>query len=85
MPLYDYKCSKCEHIFEKFKSISNMEQPCSEPCPSCNELNTVQKMVNGVGLVQWEKNLRPDDTFTDLLKQVKKNNKHSTIDEKFYK
>jgi hypothetical protein len=45
----------------------------------------IGKDVNGVGLVQWETNLRPDDTFTDILKQVKKNNHGSTMDEKFYK
>lgn len=34
-------------------------------------------------MVQWEKNLKPDDTFRDLLKQIKKNNSKSTIDDKF--
>jgi putative FmdB family regulatory protein len=84
MPLYDYSCSECGHKFERFLSISQREAPNSEPCPSCTKMG-IGKDVNGVGLVQWETNLRPDDTFTDILKQVKKNNHGSTMDEKFYK
>jgi putative FmdB family regulatory protein len=84
MPLYDYSCSKCEHKFDKFLSISNRDTPLTEPCPACNELSVVRD-VNGVGLVQWETNVKPDNTFTDILKQVRKNNVGSTMDEKFYK
>lgn len=83
MPKYDYTCSKCEQKFDRFLSISNRELPLTEPCPSCKELGTVSKEINGVMLVQWEKNLKPDDTFRDLLRQIKKNNKHSTLDDNF--
>ena len=34
-------------------------------------------------MVQWDKQVKPDDTFRDLLRQIKKNNKHSTLDDNF--
>lgn len=82
MPLFDYTCSSCKHKFDKFLSIANRDTPLNEVCPICNELE-VTRDIAGVGLVQWDLNIRPDDTFTDLLRQIKKNNPKSTIDDKF--
>lgn len=33
MPTYDYRCTKCDHKFEKFQSIK--EDPISK-CPECD-------------------------------------------------
>lgn len=82
MPIFDYKCNKCNHEFDKLLSISSRELPLSEPCPSCNEI-TVVRVINGVGLVQWNKTMQPDNTFKDLLKQIGKNNKGSDINTHF--
>ncbi len=43
MPTYDYKCTSCDHEFEKFQSIT--AEPIKE-CPECGD-HTVQKMVSG--------------------------------------
>ena len=32
MPLYDFKCTECEHIFEELASISETSDP---PCTEC--------------------------------------------------
>ena len=42
MPIYDYKCSKCDHQFEVIQKFS--DKPLKK-CPNCN-LNTVSKMVS---------------------------------------
>ncbi len=42
MPIYDYKCSKCEHQFEVIQRFS--ENPV-ESCPACNK-KTVKKLVS---------------------------------------
>ena len=42
MPIYEYKCSKCEHQFEVIQKFS--DHPV-EICPECNE-NSVQKLVS---------------------------------------
>ncbi|MDR1857200.1 MAG: zinc ribbon domain-containing protein [Desulfovibrio sp.] len=36
MPIYEYKCPKCRHVFEEWtKSINDMVE---EPCPRCGAL-----------------------------------------------
>ena len=42
MPIYEYKCLKCEHQFEVFQSFS--DNPV-ETCPACNR-KTVKKLVS---------------------------------------
>ena len=47
MPTYDYKCIKCNHIFEYFQSMN--DDPLSV-CPECNA--EVKRMIGGgVGLI----------------------------------
>lgn len=40
---YDYKCSKCEHVFERTLPMADHHLPEKEPCPECNEAGTVYK------------------------------------------
>ncbi len=35
MPIYEYRCNKCDHKFEIFQSIGASNE--SLNCPSCNE------------------------------------------------
>jgi putative FmdB family regulatory protein len=42
MPIYDYKCSNCEHQFELIQKFS--DQP-AEICPQCSE-KSIQKLVS---------------------------------------
>ncbi len=81
MPLYLYSCV-CNHKFERFLSVSNYKQPESEPCPSCNEMK-VTKQIQAPNMIQFDRNIKADDSFRDILKQIGKNNKGSTIDTKF--
>ena len=47
MPTYEYKCKKCEHLFERFQSMSD------EPvkiCPECQ--GDVERLIGaGAGLI----------------------------------
>ena len=42
MPIYEYKCLKCEHHFEVIQSFS--DNPL-ERCPECNQ-KSIQKLVS---------------------------------------
>ena len=42
MPIYEYKCSKCEHQFEVIQRLS--DNPI-EICPECNQ-KSVNKLVS---------------------------------------
>ena len=81
MALYVYRC-ECNHEFDKFLSIANYKQPESEPCPSCGELK-VTKQIQSPNMIQFDRNIKADDTFRDILKQIGKNNKHSTVNTNF--
>ena len=83
MPTYDFKCSKCEHIFEKRLSIADRKLPETQPCPECKEENCVVFFIgNGIEFVfgnqpktgQFSK---PNSDWVSFLKMVKKNNKGS--------
>ncbi len=40
MPIYEFKCSKCEHTFEVMGSYAEREQPHS--CPQCGSTEVKQ-------------------------------------------
>ncbi len=42
MPTYEYKCNKCNKIFEVFQSIT--EEPIRK-CPECS--SPVERLING--------------------------------------
>lgn len=35
MPLYEYRCRKCDHEFEQMRSLKDRDQDVS--CPKCGE------------------------------------------------
>ena len=89
MPIYDYKCSKCDHQFEVIQKFS--EKPIKK-CPKC-ELNSVSKMVSapsfrlkGGGWYETDfktgtkKNIVLDDKKTES--SSKKSNKQDKITKK---
>ena len=50
MPTYDYRCEKCDHVFELFHGMT--ETPEIE-CPECGH-DKAEKQV-GVGLIKTDK------------------------------
>lgn len=47
MPTYDYKCTKCDHIFEKFQSMT--DSPIKK-CPKCKA--AVKRLIGaGAGII----------------------------------
>jgi putative FmdB family regulatory protein len=42
MPIYIYKCEKCETEFEAFASIQKKEAGWQPQCPKCNSAQTRQ-------------------------------------------
>jgi putative FmdB family regulatory protein len=43
MPVYDYRCEKCDHTVEVIKKISQSSE--QETCPDCE--NYMNKMISG--------------------------------------
>jgi putative FmdB family regulatory protein len=47
MPTYEYECSKCGHVFEKFQSMS---EPPAKRCPACR--GGVKRLIGaGAGIL----------------------------------
>ncbi|MFN2114286.1 MAG: FmdB family zinc ribbon protein [Anaerolineae bacterium] len=42
MPIYEYKCPKCGHPFEKLVSFSAADEP--QACPSCGFERSTKKI-----------------------------------------
>lgn len=45
MPIYDYKCSECEHCFEQMQLIANRNKPTREPCPECGSTGNIEIVI----------------------------------------
>tara|TARA_Y100000996_G_C22106544_1_gene472116 strand:- start:124 stop:369 length:246 start_codon:yes stop_codon:yes gene_type:complete len=73
MPIYEYKCSKCNGIFEHFQRIS--DDPL-KTCLICGSKNTVSKIIsssafrlNGTGWYETDfKNAKKKTTPSDTKK-----------------
>jgi putative FmdB family regulatory protein len=42
MPTYDYKCKKCDHVWEEFASI---KAPPTKKCPACKK-NAAERQIS---------------------------------------
>ena len=45
MPTYEFRCEKCEHVFEEFLMMSKCDEPLSQPCPKCGKKKCITKSV----------------------------------------
>jgi len=45
MPLYEYRCTNCSHVFEKFHEVGGNPGP----CPNCG--GTPRRIFTSVGLI----------------------------------
>ena len=46
MPLYNFKCSKCENVIELNKKISDRDDTESETCPECSTTGFIVRLVS---------------------------------------
>ena len=51
MPLYEFKCEKCNHVFDKFLTSKERGNPLSELCPECGEADSVFRLYSSGGFV----------------------------------
>ena len=50
MPMYDYQCEKCKHIWESFESYANREKPTTVPCTECNATDIIRTIGGFPGI-----------------------------------
>lgn len=74
MPMYNFKNNETNETFTAFFTISGKEDYLANNPHITQELST-PLIVSGVDNIN-----RLDGDYKDLIRQVKKNNLHSTID-----
>lgn len=93
MPIYDYKCTKCEKVFEKELKIADRKIPTESTCveqilydenPTDRGFETcggeITQLVSAPGFAY--DNIgpkKPDAAFNDKLREIKKAHKYSTV------
>ena len=72
MPLYEYKCSECEHTFEEILKIADVARPLAEPCPNCGELKINRHWSEPTAMSYGSANLKDKrpEWFKDRLKKI---------------
>ena len=82
MPEYVFECNSCEHLFEEIHTISNMDVPLNNPCPSCKKDGTIirivgcSRIVDSARLESTKGRLKPTSEFTEVMTRIKK--KHTS-------
>ena len=75
MPTYDYKCSKCDSVFELSKKISDRDDVSLQNCPECSQTGFIQRLV-GSPMVAYSVTVKGGygnnlpDGFKQVLSQI---------------
>lgn len=83
MPNYDYRCNICHSVWEEQRTIADRDTPLSTMCPWCfNKDNEIERIPGapGVSYTVFGARSRAPETFKDVLRKIKKNNRGSTIE-----
>jgi len=73
MPLYNYKCTKCDHTFEQVHKMDDRKIPENEPCPACGAEGSIRQQIGTPGFISDSKSplTRAGSGWKDVLKRVK--------------
>ncbi|MFA5112717.1 MAG: FmdB family zinc ribbon protein [Candidatus Margulisiibacteriota bacterium] len=73
MPLYDYKCAKCGHVFEVLQKIS------AEPlrfCPQCK--GAIKRLISPAGIIFKGPGFHVNDYGKKEVKETKSSAKDAS-------
>lgn len=74
MPTYDYKCTNCNHQFEKFQSIT---APVMKKCPQCGKSTLKRLIGTGAGIIFKGSGFYQTDYRSDSYTQASKKESES--------
>lgn len=79
MPVYEFECQKCEHIWDDIMSVKD---PIPEQCPECFTSGCVVKLISLPAKGKVE--LVGDELVSSIMSSAKSDQKRATKDENFY-
>lgn len=76
MPMYDYRCSECNHVFEQMEKIDNRKNPEKQPCPNCQQMKVqFQIAAPAIGDAVRMGLTKPDAGFNEVMSKIKEKHK----------
>ena len=61
MPIYEYQCQDCGHVFPKlWRTLSAAQEAAPPPCPQCGSENTT-RIVSNVAVLDGMGGLTPSE------------------------
>jgi len=81
MPTYDFKCKKCDHVFEVICSVSSRDQ---QSCPECSSEEYQPHFTKGADLGDSVRlGVRTiDDGFREVLSKIGESQPKSNLKDK---
>ena len=82
MPIYNYQCSECSHVFEAFRKMSERNNVSELICPACAKMGVSEyvmsspMIVSGVGSLSGHKT---DGGWKETLSKIKAANPINNI------
>lgn len=84
MPTYEYKCTSCGHLFDKFCSIANRTKAVENPCEKCHN-HSIEQLVGGAEVVPDSIRLgrKPvDEGWNEVLAKIHEGTPGSNLGDK---
>lgn len=81
MPIYGYKCGKCNHSFDSFRKVDGRTAPESEPCPNCNEVGEVKMKFGAPTILFSADRKNTDGAWKERLQKIHEANPGSKLDQ----
>ena len=76
MPVYGYRCEKCDEKFDEFLSVNDRDNPTKEKCKKCDELSIVRDYAGFTQSIGVDSNVTPDKKtngqWSQLMTKMKK-------------
>ena len=70
MPIYAFKCEKCDHCFDEQLSYDERETPTKKACPSCKKKKVVRDWSASTPVLAMDSTLTPSKVVGSQFKEV---------------
>ena len=75
MPIYEYTCTKCDHVHDDIRTVANRDEPID--CPECEHNECSRNILNSV-MAAVDTNLTPDKATGGQYSEMIDKMKHGT-------
>ena len=79
MPIYEYACNNCGHVFEMMQKITDKpKRKSKEPCEKCGDKGPITRLISrGGGFIFKGSGFYATDYRSSSYKEAEKKEKHN--------